>query len=69
MKTENKIELLKKQLDFLIANDAPYEEVFKLSSKIDRLLIKIYSDKPFDGKKFRVQSCENSISPNTITNM
>jgi hypothetical protein len=63
MKTENKIELLKKELDFLIANNAPYEDVFRLSSKIDKLLVKLYSENVGSN-----QSCEKSRIPNTTTN-
>lgn len=68
MKTENKIELLKKELDILIASNAPYEDVFKLSSRIDKLLVKLYNEKANNINFGRTQSCENNSMPSTTTN-
>ena len=67
MKTENKIELLKKELDLLIASNAPYEDVFRLSSRIDKLLVKLYNEKADDESDQILYSCEKSRMPNTTT--
>ncbi len=42
---EEKINLLKEKLDNLVANNAPYDELYKISRELDEYISKYYKEK------------------------